>query len=459
MAGVNRSTADKINASRIDGTVNASSSLIGRSVVRYLGQNQSNIEYLSGDNLTTPYYFLNREDFPGTTINTSIPSNYVSNQGSYNNIKIANVGANTTDDAYYQDKTFILPSGAGKTYAIFIQKVGDDTQKNAFAASYPQYTIAACNYSATQTELVENIMNAIRNITNGYGERLYDVWNDEDSVGSIYIHDLVKGYTPTFNSGYAEGPDTAYQISTEAAVTYEQSSGYVSKEGSGFSASDNTSGITSLSKLGWLKLLSTNQSLLARGIKSIHTVSNFPEPNTIDGKYFLLYDTNDNRFCIWYNRTLGATAPNISNSQFRRGHKTIFIEVDISSAVDNTAVADSTVTALQNNTYFNTVYDVEYDVTSVTMTFTSKKEGYSDGVVNRISVGMGGDMTFTPNSTAGSPDITALNGAFYNAYNLASPTSDGLPQNELKLPATSSINTFQADDGVNVETATLLKFR
>ncbi len=460
--GVNRATADKISGSRISGSFKASSSSSSDSIVRVSGQNDSSSTTLSGDNLTTPFYFLNREDFPGVITSTSLPATFVDDQGSNNNIKLTNVGGDTSVDTNYENKCFILPSGSGNYYAVFIQSAGDDTAKNAFSLAYPQYTIAACDYNSTQATLISNIIEAIRDIVNEYGERKFDIW-EGSSTGDLYIHDLDKGYTPTFDATLAQGPDPAtYGISTGTAadVTYEQAANCEGKNGSGYSAGDNTSGKLGISKLGWLSLTTTNKTFTTLGIGSIHTIDSFPTPAAaLDGKYFLVYDADDNRYCVWYNFTGGGTAPNISNTSYRRGRKSYIIEVDISGDTTPDNLGDSTVSALQAHTAFASNYAVSYDSGTSTMTFTSSKKGYTDGIVNRINVGLGGATNFTPNITSGSPDVSKLNSAFYTSYKLDSPYAYNQPFTSVVLPAQDPSNQLKADDGNTLFTATLIKFR
>ena len=451
MTGVNRSTATKIDASRLTGAITASSAQYSNEVRRYLGEVGSTVQVLSGHELTTPSFFLNREDFPGTIINSAVPTSYITNQGSFSNISLSGVGTNMST-ANYQDKSMLVPSGDGTMYSIFIQTPGDDTALDAYIAAHPELTVVACDYDATQATLISNIVAAVNSIENTKGERVFEAWNDTTNIGDIYIHNLVRGYTTTFNETFSESGGSAIG---DAAVTYGNSHNYESKSGSGYSAGDEGSGTISAAMFGWLILNTTTQTFTVNGVAAVHTVANFPTPSAaLDGKYLLLYDTNGNRFCVWYDYTGGTAAPTISEVYQHYGYQTIFIEVDISGDATADDLAASTVTALQGNAYFSTVYTVSYS--SPTMTFTSVNPGYTDGVVNRRTVGLGSTLTVTPNSTPGTPNVSALQGSFYNAFKVASPST--IPQTSLVIPGKTQ-QTLVDDNSTTVNVATLLKFR
>lgn len=451
MTGINRSTATKIDASRLTGTITATSAQYSNEVRRYLGESGSNVETLSAHKLTTPSFFLNREDFPGTIMTSAVPASYISNQGSFSNISLSGVGT-TVSTANYQDKSMLIPSGDGTMYSIFIQTPGDDTALDAYIAAHPELEVESCEYNASQATLVSNIVTAINSIENSRGERVFEAWNDTTNIGDIYIHNLVRGYTTPFNETFSEGGGSPIQ---DAAVTYGNSHNYENKSGSGYSAGDDGSGTVSASMFGWLVLNTTTQTFTVQGTVSVHTLANFPTPSAaLDGKYLLLYDTNGNRICIWYDYTGGTAQPTISQVYQHTGFETEFIEVDISGDSTADELAASTVTALQSNNYFTTVYTVGYS--TPTMTFTSVNPGYTDGIVNRRGVGLGSSLTVTPNSTPGTPNVKALQGSFYNAFKVASPST--IPQTSLVIPGKTQ-QTLIDDNSTTVNVATLLKFR
>jgi len=205
---------------------------------------------------------------------------------------------------------------------------------------------------------------------------------------------------------------------------------------------------------GWVCLDTTSQTLSGRGKYSVHTIASFPAQASIsNGDYFLVYDTDYNRTCVYYDVDGSATQPDISNAEQHRGFITNFVKVDISGDTTSDEVAASTNSALTSDSYFSTVYDVSYS--SPTMTFTSLNVGYTDGVVNRIGVGLTSG-TFTPNAEAGSPNVLALNGAFFNAFKLTTPTT--APQDEIVIPGKAQ-QTLIADDASTVNIQSILKFR
>lgn len=455
MVGVNNASATQIPSNRISGNITASIAGTSDAVKRYLGQNATIIvQTLSAHELTTPYNFLNREDIPGTVYTTAIPTACISNQGAFPNFKIGGL-ATTVNTGNYQDKAFLLPSANGDTYSIYIQDSGAPTTVDTYIAAYPQLNVEVCDYDATGATLISNILNAINSITNEIGEHLFDAWEDGETPGDIYIQNLVRGYTTTYNAAFAEGSDVAYAIA-DVAVTYQNSNTYESKSGSGVSAADSSSGKVSASLFGWVTLNTTTQLLSSKGLLSVHTLDTFPTPGaSLDGKYFLIYDTNYNRTCVWYDYTGGASIPgSVANTVYHRGMENHFVKVDISATSTADQLAAATVTALQTDEYFNSVYTVSYS--TPTMTFISVNSGYTDGVINRKYTGLGASLVTTPNLEPGSPAMPALNSAFFTSYKVTTPSLSAIDQ--IVIPGRTQ-QTLIADDSSTINTASLLKFR
>jgi len=204
-------------------------------------------------------------------------------------------------------------------------------------------------------------------------------------------------------------------------------------------------------------VLSTEAAYLSgRGVQASHSIDNFPAKASLsNGNYFLIYDSLGNRTCVYYDVDGSATQPDISVNSQHRGFITNLVKVDIQSDTTSDEVATSTLNALLLNSYFISVYDVQYS--SPTMVFTSLAPGYNDGIVNRKGVGIGSGATFTPNGGEGTPDVRALNGAFYNAYN---SNTQNYPQNLITIPGSANTNHVLKDiNGDDVLGTTLLKFR
>jgi len=453
--GINSYATTKINASKIQGNIQSIGSSSSNTVVRALGQS-SIVNNLSGDTLTDPYYFLNKQDFPGTVLTTGLPLSCISNQGAYANFKIGNF--TTTDPVSageYQNKAFILPGGNGVIYYIFIQDPTDDTALLAYSESYPETEVISCNFSTTSSDLKANVVEAINGIQNSYEENIFDAWTDSND---IYIQCLVKGFTEPYDIDYAQGPGTLTYAIGDTAVTYANANTYESKSGSGVSAGDSSNGKVSASFYDWLVLSTEAAYLSGRGLQASHSITNFPAKASLsNSKYFLVYDSLGNRTCIYYDLDGSATQPDISVNSQHRGYITNLVKVDIQSASTEDEVADATLNALKTDNYFSSVYDVSYSSGNSTMVFTSLAPGYNDGIVNRKGVGIGSGATFTPNGGEGTPDVRALNGAFYNAYN---SNTQNYPQNLITIPGSANTNHVLKDiNGDDVLGTTLLKFR
>lgn len=455
--GINNYATTKINASQIAGNLVSVGSSSANTVRRNLGNLDNYTEQLSGGYVTDPYYFLNKQDFPGTVLTTGLPLSCISNQGAYANFKIGKFAeTDPVDSGDYQDKAFILPGGNGVIYSIFIKDPTVNTAFETYKATYPETQTIGCNFSTTSTDLQANVVDAINTISNSLGEYVFDAWLDGDD---IYIQCLVKGFTEPYDIDYAQGPGTLTYAIGDASVTYANAATYESKSGSGVSAGDSSNGKVSASFYDWLVLSSSATSLSGRGIQASHSITNFPAQASLsNSNYFLVYDSLGNRTCVYYDVDGTATVPSISINSQHRGYITNLVKVDIQSATTEDQVADATLTALQANSYFSSVYNVSYSSGNSTMVFTSIAPGYNDGVVNRKGVGIGSGSTFTPNGGEGTPDIRALNGAFYNSYN---PTSAlNYPQDLITIPGVDNTQYVLKDiTGNNVYVTTLLKFR
>ena len=451
--GINSFATTKINASKIQGNIQSIGSSSSNTVVRALGQS-SVVDNLSGDTLTDPYYFLNKQDFPGTILTTGLPLSCISNQGEYANFKIGTFAStDPADSGEYGDKAFVLPGGNGIIYSIFIRLSGT-TKFEDYTAAYPETQTVAVNFTTTSVDLRANVIDAINSIQNANEENIFDAWSDSDD---IYIQCLVKGFTESYDADYAQGPGTATYAIGDASVTYANAATYESKAGSGASAGDSSNGKVSASFYDWLVLSSSAASLSGRGIQASHSITNFPAKASLsNGKYFLIYDTLGNRTCVYYDVDGSATAPTISINSQHKGFITNLVKVDIQSDTTPDEVANSTLTALNNSSYFSSVYSISYG--SSTMIFTSIAPGYTDGIVNRKGVGIGSGATFTPNGGGGSPDVRALNGAFYNSYNPISALN--YPQDLITIPGIDNTQFVLKDSqSLNVYVTTLLKFR
>ena len=452
--GINSYATTKINASKIQGNIQSIGSSSSNTVVRALGQS-SIVNNLSGDTLTDPYYFLNKQDFPGTVLTTGLPLSCISNQGAYANFKIGDFATtDPVDSGEYGDKAFVLPGGNGVIYSIFIRLSGT-TKFEDYTAAYPETQTVAVNFTTTSTDLKANVVEAINGIQNSYEENIFDAWTDSND---IYIQCLVKGFTEPYDIDYAQGPGTLTYAIGDSNVTYANANTYESKSGSGVSAGDSSNGKVSASFYDWLVLSTEAAYLSGRGLQASHSITNFPAQASLsNSKYFLVYDSLGNRTCVYYDVDGTATVPSISINSQHRGYITNLVKVDIQSATTEDEVANATLNALQTDSYFSSVYDVSYSSGNSTMVFTSIAPGYNDGVVNRKGVGIGSGSTFTPNGGEGTPDVRALNGAFYNAYN---SNTQNYPQNLITIPGSANTNHVLKDiNGDDVLGTTLLKFR
>jgi hypothetical protein len=444
---INTYATTGINASRITGTITAGNAN-NTNTISYINGASENLT-LSADSLLTPYSFLNREDFPGTVFDTAVPTSYITNQGAFANFIIGSFAASAPSTGNYQDKAFQLPAGDGTVYSIFIQNPSDDTNLDAYKAANKNVSVISCDYNASSSILQTNVVNAINSAETTDRDTAFDAWVDSNN---IYVQSLVRGFTPTYNSTFAQGYGGT-QIA-DGSVTYANGNTYASKSGSGPSAADSSSGTIPSSLYGWVCLNTTSQTLSGRGKLSVHTVASLPAKASIsNGDYFLIYDTNYNRTCVYYDTDGSATEPSIGNSPLHRGFKTNFVKIDISGDTTSDDVATRTTNTLNSDGYFSSVYSAGFS--TPTITFTSVDVGYTDGVVNRVGVGLTSG-TFTPNAEEGSPNVRALNGAFFNAFKVTTPAT--APQDEIVIPGKAQ-QTLIDDNSTTVNVQSILKFR
>ena len=72
------------------------------------------------------------------------------------------------------------------------------------------------------------------------------------------------------------------------------------------------------------------ETLCSTGMLAKHTIAQFPDtatPELTNGEYFLIYDANYNRHCVWYRypETAAELIPDISNNEIHRGRKNEFL--------------------------------------------------------------------------------------------------------------------------------------
>jgi len=429
--GINNFASVKILASKIEGQIAANSALYTNTLRRQTGSLSTS---LSGNQAVDPYYSLNNDVFAGTIINSALTNNSVSNEGLYCNIKLTNFLKNGTTG--YQNKMFLLPGGNGINYAIFIKNPASDVEYNNFVSSFPYLETISVDFNSNSTILLNSVITAINNITDNLTVNMFEAWSANDN---LYIHVLVKNRTPSYVTTYATlNNNTTYKIS-DSGLSYSNAGNIEGNSGSGITAGSESNGRISASFNNFLVLqYAAAYTLPIAGRKSIHKIKTFPNGTQLsDGKYFLLYDTLGNRICVWYNVTGSGTAPNLANGGYR-GISTEFVEVNISgySSTTSDSIANGTMLALNNNSYFNTVYEVSYDVSSTpdVMTFTSLNEGYTDGLVNRIGLGFGTVSTFLSNETSGSPKLSKLYGSIFNDFQQA-PGPNQYPLSNINIPA------------------------
>ena len=481
----------QINSARLNtGAVVAGNAIQAQAVTKTTGQDATTTSSISAVDMMTPWNSFNREDIPGSILRTSIPSANIDNKGEYANFTITDVGAGPTQ---WEDRAFLLPGGNGVIYGIFIESttsIYDD-----IIEKYPMVTWSSATYAAVDTTIRANIIGAINSITNTNGERIFDAWQKLDlSDSTVYIQGLVKGKTPPWTAGtpalsFAQaGLDaTLYRVGQSPAVIFSNTATSIDYNGgtdtttsTGNNAGNGTTGKVGVGMYGWVCMNTQGsntfqETLCSTGMLAKHTIAQFPEtttPELTNGEYFLIYDANYNRHCVWYRypETAAEIIPDISNNEIHRGRKTNFIKVEVDAGRTSDQVASMTYDALVANTEFTDVYTPTW--VSPTLTLESSIVGWTDGIIKRQGVFPGCNVPagapqiqFITNITglSGEPDVQALNAAFYNTFEIPAASSTSLPTNgQVFLPQVgdTTLTVFNSD-GVASTTAVgaLLKFR
>ena len=482
----------QIDSARLNtGTVVALNARNAQAVTKTTGQAGSVTGPISAVDMMTPWNSFNREDIPGSILRTSIPAANIDNKGEYANFTITNVGAAPNQ---WIDHAFLLPGGNGVIYGIFIENtpsVYDD-----IIETYPMVTWSSATYDASGATIRANIIATINLITNTNGERIFDAWQKLDLLEStVYIQGLVKGKTPPWTAGLPEdsfaqaGLDaTLYRVGQSPAVIFSNTATSIDYNGGtptttsiGNNAGNGTTGKVGVGMYGWVCMNTEGsntfqQTLCSTGMLAKHTIAQFPEtatPELTNGEYFLIYDANYNRHCVWYRYPETATEliPDISNNEIHRGRKTNFIKVEVDAGRTSDQVASMTYDALVTNTEFTDVYTPTWS--TPTLTLESTIVGWTDGVIKRQGnfpgciVPAAVPIQFISNITglSGEPDVQALNAAFYNTFEIPAPTVPStslLTNGQVFLPqiGATTLTVFNSD-GVASTTAVgaLLKFR
>lgn len=457
LQGAGNRTVSVVNDanSQINGTrVDFSSSIITNTVrssnalKKVVGQSSTSSDISAVDMMTSSNFF-NREDFPGTVMRTAIPNANIDNIGNYANSSITNVCATIGD---WEDKAFLLPGGNGVIYGIFV--LNTPATYTTIIELYPQVTWASAAYDVSSDSGTRAaIIGAINSFANSNGERIFDAWEKLDASDStVYIQGLVKGKTPTYATAFAQtNLNATYRVALGSGtdpVWANADTSLTTAGGSGDNAGTNSSGKIGAGMYGWVNLNAQDdttfqQTLCCTGFSARHTVAQFPTAaECTNGEYFLLYDTNWNRVCVYYYETSSGAivVPDISTNPTHRGRKTEMIMVEYLSTDTSDILATATKDALEANAYFNSVYIVTY--ATPTMTFDSINVGWTDGVIKRQGVFPGCiapaaiPIEFITNivGLSGEPNSSALLAAFYNTYESGSTATDLLTRETFVLP-------------------------
>jgi hypothetical protein len=473
----------QINSARLDmGAVVTQNAIQAQAVTKTTGQGAATTGSISAVDMMTPWNFFNREDIPGSILRTAIPAANIDNKGEYANFTITNVGAGPTQ---WEDRAFLLPGGNGVIYGIFIESTSsiyDD-----IIETYPMVNWSSATYSATGNTIRANIIGIINSITNTNGERIFDAWQKLDlSDSTVYIQGLVKGKTPSWTAGspadsFAQsGLDAAlYRVGQTPAVIFSNTATSIDYTGTvGNNAGNGTTGKVGVGMYGWVCMNTQGsntfqETLCSTGMFAKHTIAQFPEtttPELTNGEYFLIYDANYNRHCVWYRYPEFATEliPDISNNEIHRGRKTNFIKVEVDAGRTSDQVASMTYDALLANSEFVGVYTPTWS--TPTLTLESSIVGWTDGIIKRqgnfpgCNVPAATPIQFISNITglSGEPNVQSLNAAFYNSWQTGSTGTD-LPTNgQIFIPqvGADTITVFETN-GISSSTTvgTLLKFR
>ena len=440
------------------------------------GTNSSSI---SAVDMMTPANFFNREDIPGSILRTAIPQAKLDNKGEYANFTITNVGNAPSE---WQDKAFLLPGGDGRIYGVFI--LSTPATFDTVIELYRSVTWTSATYDTSDATIRTNVINAINSFVNPRGERILEAWQTLGTLdGTVYIQGLVKGNTPTYGTAFAQtNIDPTYQIGGPAGAVFSNTATSIDYNGgtpvttsTGNNAGNGSVGKVGVDMYGWVNLNTQGDStfqetLCSTGFQAEHTIAQFPAAsNLTSGEYFLIYDTNYNRTCVYYTVTGTAAAPpDLSNNQIHKGRMTEFVEVEVGAADTSDQVAAATETALDGNTYFASVYTTNF--ASPTMRLSSVDVGYTDGIIKRQGVFPGvvsapvPAIQFITNITglSGEPDVQALNAAFYNSWETGATATD-LPTNgQIFLPQVydGSIQVYESNGTTSsVAVGALLKYR
>tara|TARA_R100000152_G_C6780597_1_gene213565 strand:- start:1288 stop:3453 length:2166 start_codon:yes stop_codon:yes gene_type:complete len=498
--GTSGTTTEEIGGNRVIDVINGGTSLINSARVNLAdtpanqlaittGQFGSskgfelNTTSISAVDMMTPANFFNREDIPGTILRTAIPAANLDNKGEYSNFTITNVGSSPSD---WEDKAFLLPGGDGIIYGVFIYST--ESVYNDIIEKYPMVTFTAATYNVNDTVIRENVIDAINSFLNSRGERIFEAWQTMAAAdGTVYIQGLVKGKTPTYGTAFAQtnltGLGTDFRVGGGAGAVFSNTATSIDYNGGtptstsvGNNAGNGTTGKVGVDMYGWVNLNTQGSStfqptLCSTGFAPWHTIAQFPAGSELtSGEYFLIYDQDYNRTCVYYTVTgTASVVPNISDNDIHRGRKTEFVEVEVANTATSSDVGSATREALNDNEYFTQYYDPNWS--SPTLTLSGVQVGYTDGIIKRQGVYPGVTLgTASPviqfitnySGLSGEPNVQALNSAFYNNWETSS-TATNLPTNgQIFLPQVydGSIQVYESNGTTSsVAVGALLKYR
>ena len=495
---INAGSSTKIDTDRVDfgGSISGQSNS-SQSLVRVTGSTIS--KKISAAAATTPYSFLNREDFPGQVQYTSIPTNRISDIGQFQNYVFQ---INGVASANWVNKAFRIMAGDGTVYTYFVDNgTGAVTTYEGLA---PNETVREISWNVDPVTLYQNIVNSINNTTNTLNEKIFDCWTDGNtSPNAIYIQGLIK--SQVISSAAFHFPNVGGTDYTPAGVgNFETADHYPSSEITvtspvGRNTGNASKGSLGLEMFGWVALSSTTDPAVGyepAGIKEVHTIANFPTGDNLNvntmaansAEYFLLYDCYFNRYCVYYYEASSSSSlviPDISDNLDHIGYTTYFIPVAFAAGDTTDTVGDNTADAI-NNFYYNDPndanstlvkpYNAEY--TSPTLTLTSNLPGKTGGLTPRLfkypgykaNAAASGTVTttYTSNVTEGQPDVGALKSAFYDAYTTSYSGQPGFGESGdlIVLPRYSGAPTAlyagtngNVTEGAQTNGAVLIKFR
>ena len=468
----------QINGARLDfATAVTNNAIASQTVTQTTGQDSTTTNNISAVDMKTPWNFFNREDIPGSILRTAIPTANIDNKGEYANFTITNVGG---APGQWEDRGFLLPGGNGVIYGIFVEN--DPIKFDDVITLYPMVTWSSATYIAGGATIRANVINAINNITNTNGERVFEAWQQLDQLDpTVYIQALVKGKTPTYGLAFAQtNLDASYRVGQTPTVDFSNTATSIDYTGTvGNNAGNGTTGKVGVGMYGWVCLNTQGgstfqETLCSTGFLAKHTIAQFPEtttPELTNGEYFIIYDANYNRHCVYYRYPEAAAIliPDISNNEIHRGRKTNFIQVAVAAGRTKAQVGSDTYDALVANTEFMNVYTPTWS--SPTLTLESSIVGWTDGILKRQGVFPGcivpagaPQIQFITNITglSGEPDVQALNSGFYNSWETGATGTDLPTNSQVFLPQVydGSIQLYESNGTTSsTEVGTLLKFR